>query len=70
MSMLPQHATVRVSFDLPANGALVGFAGIVVWTKASGQSGIKFTNVSASAQKRLDDWINSKIPGEFVSTII
>lgn len=67
MSMLPQHATVRVSFDLPVNGGLMDFAGIVVWTKASGQSGIKFTNVSASAQKQLDDWINSKIPGEFVT---
>jgi hypothetical protein len=65
--MLSQHATVRVTFDLTSNGGLVGLTGIVVWTKASGQSGIKFTNVSALAQKRLDEWINTKIPGEFAS---
>lgn len=64
--MLPQNAGVHVSFNLPQNGGLVDLAGTVVWAKSSGQSGIKFTNVSGLAQKRLEDWLQSKVPNEFV----
>lgn len=64
--MLPQHAGIHVSFNLPQNGGLVDLAGTVVWAKSSGQSGIKFTSTSGLAQKRLEDWLQSKVPHEFV----
>ncbi|HEY6254055.1 MAG TPA: response regulator [Candidatus Angelobacter sp.] len=65
--MLPQHASLRMTFDLPEYGGVVEVAGTVMWAKATGQSGIKFTSVSAVSQKRLDDWLDAKGPKEFTA---
>jgi CheY-like chemotaxis protein len=66
--MLPQHATVRVSFQLPQAGLFYA-AGEVMWAKASGQSGIRFTHVPGADQKRLDEWIDTLLPAEFSAAV-
>lgn len=63
--LLPQHATVRVAFELPDNGGLINAEGEVVWGKAPGKSGVRFSHLPASSQKRLTQWLENKLPPEF-----
>jgi len=63
--LLPQHATMRATFELPENGGLINVEGEVVWAKSPAKSGVRFTKVLAVSQKRLTDWLESKMPREF-----
>jgi hypothetical protein len=63
--LLPQHATIRVSFGLPENGNVVSVEGEAVWGKAPGRLGVRFTNIGAASQKRLTEWMLDKLPPEF-----
>ena len=63
--LLPQHATVRLSFELPQNRGLISVEGEVVWAKAPGQAGVRFTHLPATSQKRLTDWLEALLPPEF-----
>jgi CheY-like chemotaxis protein len=66
--MLPQHAIVRVSFQLPQAGLFCA-AGEVMWAKASGKSGIRFTHVPDADRKRLEEWIGTRLPAEFSAAL-
>lgn len=63
--LLPQHATVRLSFELPENRGLISVEGEVVWAKAPGQAGVRFTHLPATSQRRLTDWLEALLPPEF-----
>ncbi len=62
--MLPQHAIVRIEFQLPDNSALIHAAGSVMWSKAPGKTGIKFTNIPIAERVSLNAWLESTVPHE------
>lgn len=57
--MLPQSATVNLTFALPSSQINVRLSGIVVWSHASGRAGIQLTHVNREDQRRLEDWVDS-----------
>lgn len=63
--LLPQQATISLAFDLPESGGLINVEGDVVWSKSPGRSGIRFSRIAAAPQKRLSDWLETKVPPEF-----
>jgi hypothetical protein len=64
--LLPQHAIVHTVFELPQQGGIINVEGEIVWSKAPGTSGIRFNHLPATSQKRLTDWLEAKLPREFV----
>lgn len=63
--LLPQHALVRVAFELPQQGGLVNVEGEIVWAKSPGQSGLRFNHLPAVSHTRLTEWLEAKLPQEF-----
>jgi hypothetical protein len=61
--MLPQTAEVELSFPLPSSQVTVRLAGVVIWAHASGRAGIKFTLLDPEEQRKLEDWLDSLLPG-------
>lgn len=57
--MLPQEAVLETVFRLPLSHATVQLAGRVVWSHASGRSGVKFMNLDAHNQHKLEDWADN-----------
>jgi PilZ domain len=64
--LLKQQATVHATFELPENGGQINVEGDVVWAKAPGHSGIRFTRLPAASQKKLTEWLDAKLPPEFM----
>ncbi len=62
--MLPQHASVRIEFQLPDNSALVHAVGSVMWSKAPGKTGVRFTNIPVAERSSLNAWLESVLPHE------
>jgi len=58
----PQHATVRIEFQLPDNSALIHASGSVMWTQASGRTGVKFSNIPVAERASLNAWLESILP--------
>jgi hypothetical protein len=59
--MLPQEATVQVSFPL-ADGIEIQARGTVVWAHASGRAGIKVRELNPEVQPHYDAWLASMAP--------
>jgi hypothetical protein len=57
--MLSQEETVEVIFPLPGNHGSICLVGRVVWSHASGRSGLKFTHLDPSDQRKLEDWADA-----------
>jgi hypothetical protein len=55
--MLPQNGIVRAAFALPGSDELIHVAGNVVWSKAPGQAGIRFSHLPPSDQKKVEEWL-------------
>jgi hypothetical protein len=62
--LLPQRSAVRLAFELPRNGGLITTEGDVVWAKAPGQCGIKFSNMASASQQKLIDWMDANLDAE------
>lgn len=62
--MVPQGATVQLTFPMPDSGEPLTVSGAVVWVFDSGRAGVRFSQVSPAVQKKLGAWIDSKLPGE------
>ncbi|HKV94428.1 MAG TPA: PilZ domain-containing protein [Candidatus Angelobacter sp.] len=60
--MLPQEATVQVSFPLSADGIEIKARGTVVWAHASGRAGIKVRALNPEGQPHYDAWLASMAP--------
>jgi CheY-like chemotaxis protein len=65
--MLPQHAAVRIEYPPPDNSGLIHAAGSVMWTQASGRTGIKFTNIPIAERASLNAWLESILPHDVES---
>jgi CheY-like chemotaxis protein len=62
LEVLPLGATLQIDFQLPNAKELIHVTGTVMWTRASGRTGISFTHVVPDEQKQLIDWLDSKMP--------
>ncbi len=62
LEILPQGASLEIEFQLPENRGLIHISGSVMWTRASGRTGVKFVHVSAAEQKMLTLWLDSLLP--------
>jgi CheY-like chemotaxis protein len=62
LEILPPGATLQIDFQLPDAKELIHVTGIVMWTRASGRTGISFTHVPQAEQKLLIDWLDSRLP--------
>jgi DNA-binding response OmpR family regulator len=65
--ILPQGATLQIDFQLPDGNDVVHTTGSVMWTRASGRTGIKFIQVPAAEQKSLIAWLDGMLPYEMES---
>jgi CheY-like chemotaxis protein len=62
--ILPQGATLQLEFHLPDSKELIHATGSVMWTRASGRTGLRFTNVPMAEHKILIAWLDSILPYE------
>lgn len=59
---LPQTARIHLCFVLPGEGITMRVAGTVIWALASGRGGIKFNQLDSETQRKLEGWLNSRLP--------
>jgi CheY-like chemotaxis protein len=64
LEILPQGVTLQIAFQLPESRELIHATGSVMWTRASGRTGIRFIHVSQPEQKNLTAWLDSMLPYE------
>jgi DNA-binding response OmpR family regulator len=64
LEVLPEGATLEIEFPLPDGNESIHATGSVVWTRASGRTGLRFTHIAAAEQKNLTSWLNSLLPCE------
>lgn len=62
LEILPQGATLEIEFQLPDSRETIHATGSVMWTRASGRTGVKFIQLPASEQKKLVAWLESLMP--------
>ena len=62
LEILPQSATLELEFQLPDSKEMIHMTGSVMWTRASGRTGIKFSRISPAEQKTLTAWLDSLLP--------
>ena len=61
--MLPQNSRIEFVLPLPHPYGRVHLFGRVVWSHSSGRSGVRFTDIDASDQRKLEDWADSMYRG-------
>jgi DNA-binding response OmpR family regulator len=61
--MLPQNSRIEFVLPLPPPYGRVHLFGKVVWSHSSGRSGVRFTDIDASNQRKLEDWADSMYRG-------
>jgi CheY-like chemotaxis protein len=59
--LLTSDAIVRIKFELPETQETVQMTGTVAWVRASGRTGMKFTDVAPEQQTKLNEWLDTKI---------
>jgi hypothetical protein len=59
---LPQGGTISVNFSLPGNDEVLHVMGTVIWSDASGNSGVQFNRISTQQQKLLRESLKSRLP--------
>jgi len=62
LEILPQGATLEIEFRLPELGEKMQIVGSVMWTRASGRTGVKFGHIAPSEHKMLITWLESLMP--------
>ncbi|HEU4416771.1 MAG TPA: PilZ domain-containing protein [Candidatus Angelobacter sp.] len=60
--ILPKGVTLQIEFEMPESKTLIHVTGRVMWTRASGRTGIEFTQIPAEEQKTLVTWLDSMLP--------
>jgi hypothetical protein len=60
--LLPLGATLQLGFTLPEDNELTVVSGVIVWAHDKGGAGIRFNHVAPADQKKLNLWIDSKLP--------
>lgn len=64
LEILPQGVSLQIDFQLPESRELIHATGSVMWTRASGRTGIRFIHVPPPEQKSLTAWLDSMLPYE------
>lgn len=59
--LLTQGAKVQVAFEIPEGGQTVSVGGPVMWVRASGRTGVRFTEVKPEDQKLLSAWLSKRL---------
>lgn len=59
--LLRPQQMLLIRFGLPGTSELVCVSGVVIWTRADGSAGIRFTDVSQPIQKVLRDWVEERL---------
>lgn len=59
---LPQGGTISVNFSLPETDQTVHVVGTIIWSDASGKSGVCFNRISTQQQKLLQQSLKSRLP--------
>jgi CheY-like chemotaxis protein len=59
---LPEGGVVSLNFTLPDSNEVLNVAGPVIWSDASGKSGICFQRLTPQQQKQLQDRLKSRLP--------
>ncbi|MGC2694594.1 MAG: PilZ domain-containing protein [Candidatus Angelobacter sp.] len=60
--ILPQGVTLQIEFQIPESRVAIHVTGRVMWTRASGRTGLEFTQIAATEQKDLISWLDSRLP--------
>ena len=59
---LPQGGTVSVNFSLPEADEQLHIVGTIIWSDASGKSGVRFNRVPGDQQRRLQQSLKRRLP--------
>jgi len=59
---LPQGASLEIEFQLPEGKERIHVTGSVMWSRASGRTGVKFVHVPPTEQQILTLWLDSLLP--------
>jgi CheY-like chemotaxis protein len=59
---LPQGAVINLNFILPESDDLVHVMGTVIWSDASGKSGVRFNRLPAQEERRLQERLKARFP--------
>jgi len=62
LEILSQNATLEMEFQLPNSQETIHATGSVMWTRASGRTGVRFSHISPAEQKTLVTWLDSLLP--------
>lgn len=64
LEILPQGASLEIEFQLPDNQGTIHATGSVMWTRASGRTGVRFIHIPQAEQKVFIAWLDSLLPCE------
>ena len=59
---LPQHAMIRIEFQLPNSSTLIHAAGYVTRTQVAGRAGVQFSSIPTADRAKLNAWLESNLP--------
>jgi len=59
---LPQGGVVSVNFALPGSDEMVNVIGTIIWSDATGKSGVRFNRISSQQRKKLQESLKSRLP--------
>jgi DNA-binding response OmpR family regulator len=62
---LPKGATPRLTFSLPEANHHMDVESEVAWADVKGRAGLRFHNVPANDQERLEKWLDERMEEEF-----
>jgi PilZ domain len=65
VAAVPVGQKVRVRFELPSPRLRVESQGEVLWSRSSGQCGIRFVDLPPRLSRRIDEWIFGDLLGGF-----
>jgi CheY-like chemotaxis protein len=63
LEILPLGATLEIEFQLE-NAETIHVTGSVMWTRASGRTGVRFVHIPMAEQKKLIAWLDALMPCE------
>jgi hypothetical protein len=62
LEILPQGVNLEIEFQLPEHRERIHVSGHVMWTRASGRTGVKFGHIEPSEHRMLITWLETMMP--------
>lgn len=66
---LPQGGSVSINFSLPDTDEILNVLGTIIWSDASGKSGVSFRGISSEQERRLQQSLKPRLPWNVDSLI-